>query len=336
MSNENMQGAKKFWNKNSVLVTMGLAVAVLGTSLWIMSTFSRNTSTVTGGDSGTVARFAYTIKQTEGTDQTLTADNSATLNIFDTAAEPGMASGKTIAPGMAGYFAFSFANESSAPVKTTFDSLGYSGTKTIDATTYQVPIIFYFNGLYYSDLYGQSLADFGQTGKTGANWIYYFNEGDSSSNTHGITLAGNVDALKTALNQFSANHEDTYASGNKATSFLSNSGATAQDYLKLAWFYPFDARLSDDQGSPVTTGDGSDPGSGFTVYTFDNYNGKFIDGSTTVSMTPVIRVSQIDQYLGNVHTGLGASNHGFYADGWFRPSSEIPSTAAWGLDPQEP
>lgn len=345
MNNKGEYGLKKFWSKNSTLVTMGLVVAALGTSLYIMSTFSRNTSTMRGGDTGSVAKFEYEIKQTEKIDNLLSATNEAPpINIFDTATDSGVASSdnsKLLAPGTAGYFEFLFRNKSQAPVKVTFDTLNYTESNNNDLA---VPVIFYFNGKYYSDLYDQSLSPLGSiyNGKYGRDWTYYFNEGESKNNIHGIRLTGNLTDFKTELNQFSANTLSATSSDN-ATAFLNYSGSTTgsgaseakldQDYVKLAWFYPFDARLTDvTNPNAIEYEEGIDPGSGYKIYAFDEYNGNFISGNTTISMSPVIRVSQIDEYSTNTKNNVSshADNHGYYADGWFRPNKSTEVT--WGED----
>jgi len=325
--NNNKHEVKKFWNKNATLVTLGLAVAALGTSFYIMSTFSRNTSTVQGTDQASVAKFEYEIKQTEGGDDVLATSSTPTIDIFDTVVDSGVpgSGGKILAPGTAGYFEFLFRNKSNTPVKVTFDNLQYSGQIGTDNNIKQIPIIFYFNGKYYSSLYSQSLSSVGQDGKTGADWKYYFRDGDSANDNNGIRLTGDIAAFKAELNAFSTNGTGTGV--DSATCFLNSlNQSNDSDYLRIAWFYPFDARLVTGENSVE---EGSDPGSGYKIYSFDTYNGNFTDGTATVSMSPIIRTSGVDKFTSNTHAA-NSGDYGFISTSWHRSDANI----SWGEDQQ--
>lgn len=76
---------------------------------------------------------------------------------------------------MEGYVQFKFTNKSEVAVKVDFDTLGYENAN-------HLPLIYYFNGRYYSDLYDTL---------NNRAYVYYFNEGD----TVGITLDGGMDDL---------------------------------------------------------------------------------------------------------------------------------------------
>ena len=303
---------EKCLNKNPKAVILGFIMIIVLTSLLIMITASRNTSVEQGTDNAKIAKFEYKIFQTEGNDddQELIRQGSD-INIFDTATDTGVTSnggGKIIAPGTAGYFEFWVKNYSEMPIKVTFDDLSYRETKNNNLA---IPIIFYFNGKYYSQLYNQSLSVLGNdySNKSGADWKYYFNADDAESNSHGISLQGNIDNLKSELNTFSTISTSTVS----ATLFLDyfSTDTAWNDRIRLAWFYPYEARIN---GTEI----GNNFGTGYKIYQFDIYNNNFINNDVTVSMNPILRVSQIDEF-GTVTKPLsGRNNYGFDADKWYR------------------
>ena len=139
--------------KRNPLPRLGAAVLVLtlATTALLSGTMAKYTSTVSGTDTARVAKFDYTVHQNEETVQLL--ETATPLDIFGTSADDTGVMGaddtneqKLVAPGMEGYFGFTFTNKSEVAVQATFDSLGYENENGL-------PLIYYFNGGYYSDLY---------------------------------------------------------------------------------------------------------------------------------------------------------------------------------------
>lgn len=312
-------GSQKFQAILLVLLCSMLAI----TGVLIVNTSTKMTDTLSGTDTAQVAKFAYDIQQTEGTDSSLQATTPGAIDIFGTTqTDTGIASGsdKLIAPGVEGHFEFTFTNSSNVPVQSLFDELNYSEKIVPGNTTSNkppVPIIFYFNGNYYSQIFDAEIG----SGHKGSQFVYYFHEGELGDSSKSITLSGNMDAFKTALNQYSTmtNNPTSSAGANlqrQATVFLDNkSSSNNQKSVQISWFWPYEAQYKD--GNTLEGGQLS--GSGHRVYLFDEYNMNFSSGDVSVTMEPVLRTIQVDSYTEPVITTKGASE-------W------LGGEGTWGLD----
>lgn len=101
-------------------------------------------------------------------------------------------------------------------VKVDFDTLGYENAN-------HLPLIYYFNGRYYSDLYDTL---------NNRAYVYYFNEGD----TVGITLDGGMDDLSAAVNAYAVMAATTEPGGveRRASAFLNTLGTSQNMSENLA------------------------------------------------------------------------------------------------------
>lgn len=166
--------------------------------------------------------FDFTAEQVEEGTQELTKTGS-TIDIFGTSADDTGVFGeddtngeKLVAPGMEGYVQFKFTNKSEVAVKVDFDTLGYENAN-------RLPLIYYFNGRYYSDLYDTL---------NNRAYVYYFNEGD----TVGITLDGGMDDLSAAVNAYAVMAATTEPGGveRRASAFLNTLGTSQNMSENLA------------------------------------------------------------------------------------------------------
>ena len=305
MNIKEKMGSKKF---NLALLVMLCSMLVV-TGILVIGTYTKMTDTLSGTDTATVAKFEYNIKQTEGTDIALGSTSPSKIDIFGTTqADTGIASddGKLIAPGVEGHFEFTFTNNSTVPVQSLFDDLNYEEKIGDDASSKPpVPIVFFFNGNYYSSIYDQEIGN----GHLGSEFVYYFHEGEIGNETTGIKLSGNMDAFKTALNTYSSmttNSNGTSGSGavtSLATVFLNNKSPQNQEFVRISWFWPYEAQLKD--GDNLEVGELS--GSGHRVYLFDKYNMNFSAGDVSAMMTPVLRTIQMDSYIAPTPAQSGTS-----------------------------
>ena len=255
--------------KNTARAGALLLAAALVTTVLTSGTLAKYTETVDGTDTARVSLFDFTAEQVEEGTQELTKTGS-TIDIFGTSADDTGVFGeddtngeKLVAPGMEGYVQFKFTNKSEVAVKVDFDTLGYENAN-------RLPLIYYFNGRYYSDLYDTL---------NNRAYVYYFNEGD----TVGITLDGGMDDLSAAVNAYAVMAATTEPGGveRRASAFLNTLGTSQNmsENLAINWFWPYEVR----DGESVIRMDAPDTAMGK-------------DGTYTVTMTPVVRFTQIDTY----------------------------------------
>ena len=200
--------------KNTARAGALLLAAALVTTVLTSGTLAKYTETVDGTDTARVSLFDFTAEQVEEGTQELTKTGS-TIDIFGTSADDTGVFGeddtngeKLVAPGMEGYVQFKFTNKSEVAVKVDFDTLGYENAN-------HLPLIYYFNGRYYSDLYDTL---------NNRAYVYYFNEGD----TVGITLDGGMDDLSAAVNAYAVMAATTEPGGveRRASAFLNTLGTS--------------------------------------------------------------------------------------------------------------
>ena len=154
-------------------------------------------------------------------------------------------------------------------VQATFDSLGYENENGL-------PLIYYFNGGYYSDLYD---------GAYGA-YTFFRHEGDET----GVILDGDMDDLLAALNGYqnmAAVAGEPGGVSREAASFLAPTDKVTytQASVQLNWFWAYEARLTTDDPS-------SQP---LLMDAYDTALGE--NGTYMVTMAPVVRMTQIDTCL---------------------------------------
>ena len=315
--------SKKF---NFMLLSV-LCLMLVITGVLIIGTYTKMTDTKSGTDTARVATYSYTIQQTEGNgDQTLSAaTDTPIIDLFSTSAkDTGIDSSggdKLIAPGVEGHFEFTFTNNSEVPVMSVFDDLGYT-----DKGNYAVPIIFYFNGHYYSQLYNQQIC----TGKYGSNYTYYFhngeidsdnsdnsdNSGNSGNSGKGITLSGDMDDFKAALNNYmkisvDSNPSDTIGTVDQCAAMFLDKGTSTNNKgsIQISWFWPYEAKYNDEDPQTGSSVNKDKAYIGKGVYTFDTYNNNFLvdetGSATKITMTPVIRTMQLDAYSNPTLTESG-------------------------------
>lgn len=265
-----------------------LAVGVLLTTTVLYNSFTKYTSTKSGQDTAHAVSFAYDIYQSEESLQFLT-DTPAKIDLFGTTIDDVGIAGendtdsngnKLIGPGTEGYFRLNFRNRGTVSAQVVFDTLGYVNEGGL-------PIIYFFNGNYYSDLYGKTIE-----GNSSTAYKYFRHRLDSA----GIVLNGNMDNFFNSLNSY-------YTMDNtNATAFLDvqdKIGAT--NYIDVNWFWPYEARLIDVDLN--TAGDQMETSS--KAYKFDAYDGSLGAGQRMISMAPAIRVTQIDEFKAMVKTDAG-------------------------------
>ncbi len=291
--------------KRNPLPRLGAAVLVLtlATTALLSGTMAKYTSTVSGTDTARVAKFDYTVHQNEETVQLL--ETATPLDIFGTSADDTGVMGtddtneqKLVAPGMEGYFGFTFTNKSEVAVQATFDSLGYENENGL-------PLIYYFNGGYYSDLYD---------GAYGA-YTFFRHEGDET----GVILDGDMDDLLAALNGYqnmAAVAGEPGGVSREAASFLAPTDKVTytQASVQLNWFWAYEARLTTDDPS-------SQP---LLMDAYDTALGE--NGTYMVTMAPVVRMTQIDTYNtdGITADAAGAQT---WADGYAPAYPDIPTVS---------
>ncbi len=309
-------------SKSQGILLVLLCLMLTITGILIINTSTKMTDTLSGTDMAKVAKFEYSIQQTEGTDSPLQATSAGPIDIFGTTqVDSGISSneGKLIAPGVEGHFEFTFTNNSNTPVQSLFDDLNYIEKNSNNSNSeHPVPIIFYFNGNYYSNIYDEIIGSASSKEFKGNQFVYYFHEGDLGTIDKGIMLSGNMDAFKTALNQYSTminnptSKKSDEDSGNessinvtrKATVFLNNKSSNENEKsVQISWFWPYEAQYKD--GNTLEGGQLS--GSGSKVYLFDEYNMNFSAGDVSVTMEPVLRTIQVDSYTTPTTADKGAS-----------------------------
>lgn len=309
-----------------LLVLLCLMLTITG--ILIINTSTKMTDTLSGTDMAKVAKFEYSIQQTEGTDSPLQATSAGPIDIFGTTqVDSGISynEGKLIAPGVEGHFEFTFTNNSNTPVQSLFDDLNYIEKNSNNSNSeHPVPIIFYFNGNYYSNIYDEIIGSASSKEFKGNQFVYYFHEGDLGTINKGIMLSGNMDAFKTALNEYSIMTDNSANNvAKKATAFLNNKSSNDNERnVQISWFWPYEAQYKDGN----TLESGTESGSGHKVFLFDKYNMNFSAGDISVTMTPVLRTIQTDSYATPVITAKGSSKWHGEEGNWGLDSSISPTT----------
>lgn len=102
-------------NRSMKIAVLVLALALL-TSCFVGSTFAKYTSSASGSDSATVAKWSISVEGTEiavvGDPQTITFDLFNTINEEDTTSEEENVAAEKIAPGTGGSFTLDIVNNS--------------------------------------------------------------------------------------------------------------------------------------------------------------------------------------------------------------------------------
>ena len=173
--------------RSSMMIRLvaALAVTMMFTMCFVGSTFAKYTSSATGSDSSTVAKWSFTVGETD-----IAASNEFTFNLFDTIKdsngtdnETDMSSnnGTIIAPGTQGSFALVLTNESQ--VNATY-AIDYTVTKTDN----KIPVKFSVDGgtTWTDDLADVSATNIAHTNGTATitvQWKWEFN-GDDATDTN--------------------------------------------------------------------------------------------------------------------------------------------------------
>lgn len=174
---------KKNWTMRAAVL---LLVLTLMTSCFVGGTFAKYTSTVTGSDTATVAKWSFKQNAAE-----LVGQNAVTFNLFDTItnddANGNSVAANKIAPGTSGSFALAITNDSE--VKAT-----YAITYTV--TNNSVPIEFSVDG---GANWSNSLAnvsattlEIGDDINITVQWRWKFNGGVDATDTAAGKAASDV------------------------------------------------------------------------------------------------------------------------------------------------
>ena len=146
-------------------------------------------------------------------------------------------------------------------------------------------------------------------------YTFFRHEGDET----GVTLDGNMDDLLSALNGYqnmAAVAGEPGGVSREAASFLAPTDKTTftQGSVQLNWFWAYEARQSSDNTS-------SQP---LLMDAYDTALGE--NGTYTVTMAPVVRMTQIDTYNtdGITADAAGAQT---WADGYAPAYPDIPTVS---------
>lgn len=182
--------------KNKMMrAATGMLIAALLTTSVISGTFAKYTSTASGNDTATVAKWSFKVNDKEiavtGNNETVTFDLFTTINDTDGKSETDVTGIKKIAPGTSGSFAMKMQNDSEVTAE-------YSITLT-ETNTGNIPLQYSLDGKTWADsidalskIENKNLAVNGNETQTVYwRWVYEAN----SSNGH----AGQTNASDTNL-----------------------------------------------------------------------------------------------------------------------------------------
>ena len=267
-----------------------LVIGALITGTVLLNTFTKFTSTQQAADTARVTKFDYNIMEDTR------SLNNGQIDIFGTTTNDSGIYGssdtnsgtKLVAPGAEGEFTLTFNNLSEVAVRASFDTLNYVNDGNI-------PLIYFFNGKYYSDLKDDTIQ-----GKSATEYSYFRHDEEQGN---GINLDGNMSAFIQALNEYK-----TYTAGSiKGAAILDATNGTNEttSTVNIKWFWPYEAKIK----SPAESANESYTVSGsvYQAYTFDAYDTSLSAGTATVTMEPVVRITQLDTYA----TPSQASSEGF-------------------------
>lgn len=185
-------------NRTTRVAALLLALTLI-TSCFVGGTFAKYTSTATGSDEGTVAKWSFKVGETEiasAETQTVTFGLFDTINDTDnTADETDVADGK-IAPGTCGSFVLSVENASEVTAK-------YSITLTATNTS-SIPIQYSLDGTNWTTNIDEvkvtdaQLAINAAAATTTVYWMWAYEGTESSSQTDTSDTALGIAAQTTA------------------------------------------------------------------------------------------------------------------------------------------
>lgn len=273
-----------------------LVIGALITGTVLLNTFTKFTSTQKAEDTARVTKFDYNIME-----DTRDLSNGA-IDIFGTttndtgiygSSDTDSSGKKLVGPGVEGEFTLTFNNLSEVAVRASFDTLNYVNDGNI-------PLIYFFNGNYYSDLIGLYHQE-----KSATEYSYFRHDEEQGN---GITLNGNMSDFIQALNEYKTYSEASISINGAAILDATNKTDATTSTVDIKWFWPYEAKLKDVDGKTESANESyTVSGSVYKAYKFDAYDTSLASGTATVTMEPVVRITQLDTYA----TPSQASSGGF-------------------------
>lgn len=171
--------------------TMRVAVLMLALTLvtccFVGSTFAKYTSTATGTDLGTVAKWSFTVE-----DANIATANTFTMDLFALPDANVKQTNGLIAPGTSGNIEINLANTSEVNAEYTID---FTCTKSTAAATLPIQFKIGTDGQWKNDINelditeAQAIAMESGTGSVTLYWQWVFNGDDSVDTALGVAAA---------------------------------------------------------------------------------------------------------------------------------------------------